>query len=105
MSSNNSSATAPHQHLIGAKVSITKEVAGELELGWNDGTIVAAFDTPRGVGMHVCNPETGAVTDAITLAAVTLHPDTVKLIVSTGELVSATMAATKKMLEDMDGGM
>jgi hypothetical protein len=97
--STNSSATAPHAHLIGAKVSFTPDIQKELELDWADGHIVTALDTERGVGIHVCNPENGAVTDAVTLAAVTLHPDTVQLLVSSGELISQTMEATKGMLQ------
>lgn len=105
MSSNNSTATAPHAHLLGAQVTLTESAKAQLEIDWVDGVIATAFETPRGVGIHVCNKETGEITGGITLDAVKFHPDTVKLIVSSGELIAGTMEATKKMLEEMSGGM
>ena len=101
VSSNNSTASAPHAHLIGAKVSITSEIQQELEINWSEGVIVTAFDTEQGAAIHICNPETGAVTAALTLAAVTLHGDTVKLLVSSGEMIASAMEATKKMMADL----
>jgi hypothetical protein len=95
------SSTSAHAHLTGAKVSFTPDIQAELGLDWKDGHLAPALDTEQGVGIHVCNPETGAVTAAVTLAAMTLHPDTVKLIVSSGELVAHTMAGAKEMLERM----
>jgi len=94
-------ASHPHAHLLGAKVSVTPVIQQELEIDWSAGVIVTAFDTEQGVAIHICNPETGAVTAALTLAAVTFPPETVRLIVSSGELIAHTMEMTKKMLEDL----
>ena len=99
--SDSSSTSSAHAHLIGAKVHIIPSITEELELNWSEGVIVSAYDADQGVGIHICNPETGAVTAAVTLAAVTLHPDTVKLLVSSGEMILSAMEATKKMMADM----
>jgi len=98
--SDSSSSSTPHQHLVGAKVSITSEIQESLEIDWSDGLVVTALDSDQGVCVHVCNPKTGAVTAAVTLAAVTLHPDTVKLLVSSGEMIANAMEMTSKKLAD-----
>lgn len=87
----NSNNSAPHAHLLGAKVTITDEVKESLEIAWTEGVIAAALDTPRGVGIHVCNPETGDITDAITLAGVKLDETVVKLLQSTGEMNASVL--------------
>lgn len=79
--------TNPHAHLIGARVTIIDNIKGKLGLDWDEGLIVSCFDTRLGVGLHVCNPETGEVTDAVTLGAVILHPDTVHRLVHSGATV------------------
>lgn len=98
--SDSSAFSSPHFHLLGAKVSFTSDLRAELGLEWSDGIIVATLDTPHGVGVHVCNPETGETTEAVTLAALKLHPETVKLITAYGETVSKTMEATNLMLRE-----
>jgi len=88
----NSNNSVPHAHLLGAKVTLTDEVKDLLEIAWNEGVIAAALDTPRGVGIHVCNPETGDLTDAITLAGVKLHESAVKLLQATGEMNASVLS-------------
>jgi len=89
--SGNNSTHNPHQHLLGAQVTFTSpEVKEELKIDWDSGVIVTAFDTGRGVGIYVANPETGEIADGVTLDAVKLGPDAIKLIQNTG-IMSAMM--------------
>ena len=91
--------SAPHAYLVGAKVIILPEIKSELGLDWEDGIVVSCFDSERGVGLHVCNPETGAVTSAITLDAVKLHPDTVKILIATGNMVSQALKQVRDLFK------
>lgn len=76
--------TTPHQHLLGAKVSVIDEVKETLKIDWSEGIVAGVFDSEQGVGVHVVNPETGELTEGLRLDAVRLGPDVVKLLESVG---------------------
>jgi len=99
--SDNNSSTSPHAHLIGAQVTIQPEIKKELKIDWDDGVITCCFDTARGVGIHICNPETGDITDALTLAGVKFQRKAIRIVVETGNLTSKMLAHTQDMLEKM----
>ena len=98
--SNSNSNSVPHAHLIGAKVTIIDEVKNSLKIAWSEGVIAAVGDTPQGVGIHVCNPETGDITDAITLAGVKLHESAVALLKTTGEMNASVLGQIASALGD-----
>ena len=97
--SSNSSTHNPHQHLIGAVVTFTNpEVKEELQIDWDTGVIVTAFDTPRGVGIYVANTETGEIAEGVTLDGVKLGPDAIQLLKNTGIMAAAMTNKIGEML-------
>ena len=85
---------------IGTPVRLTKNVKAELELDWDEGIIASVFDTDTGLGIHVVNAETGAVTRGFGLEGVELLPETIKNLQTLHKVQQRALAQMVEMFDD-----
>ncbi len=85
---------------LGTPVRLTKEVQEELELDWEEGIIASTFPTDTGLGIHVVNPETGAVSRGFGFEGVKLLPETIEGLRTLHKMQQAAMAQVAGMFDN-----